>query len=72
MGITERIKLWLTGHKRISSAKRGRIYAKEDTSVPGSHNARALPKASLSMKITRANGDVEYISAPVTVERKKD
>lgn len=42
-------------------ATRGRIYAMHDEPmVPGDINARALPKASMKLKIMRTDGTVEF------------
>ena len=71
MSIINRIRLYFDGHRRVKGgATTGRIYTKKgNDKVPGQYQAKAEPKASLEMKIIRANGDVEYATAPVTVER---
>lgn len=52
--------------------KRGRIYGHKDRSQApsGSKNIGVNGKARLTMKVVRANGDVEYFEAPASVSSK--
>lgn len=51
------LKAWRRGETRVApSGTRGRVYARG--------------KAELEMKVTRADGSVEHIKVPATVERR--
>ena len=65
--IIEDVKAFFRGERRVSKAKRGRVYARKngDQSSAGRHETKGRPVGKLQMKVTRANGDVEYIEAPL-------
>lgn len=67
----EDLKAFRRGERRIAprSVTRGRVYARKNEDTPsGSHFAtKREPKATLSMKITRADGSVERVVVPATV-----
>jgi hypothetical protein len=67
----EDLKAFRRGERRIAprSIHRGRVYARkdEDTNSGGfTFIAKREPKATLTMKITRADGTVEHIVVPAT------
>jgi hypothetical protein len=65
------LKAFRRGERRIAprSVHRGRVYARKDEDTPGTHFAtKRTPKATLRMKITRADGTVEHVVVPATVK----
>lgn len=59
------------GEVRVAPGLRGRIYAKkEEIAEAGDHSAKTKGKAFLHMKITRADGSIEELTVPATVEVK--
>lgn len=68
----EDLKAFRRGEVRIAprSATRGRIYARRNQESPSSGSVFSLkktPKATLTMKITRADGTVETVVVPASV-----
>ena len=62
------LKAWRRGEKRVAPYDtRGRIYQRKGESVggPSLYRSKATPDATLKLKITRADGTVEYREAPV-------
>lgn len=73
--LREDFKAWRRGEKRVAPrGTTGRVYAKKAEEVPppsgGGVNVNLPIKgsATLRMKITRADGSVEYREEPATVE----
>jgi hypothetical protein len=73
--LVEDFKAHRRGEKRIAPrGTRGRIYAPKVGSVAADNEGMSFrvsktPTAQLTMKITRANGDVETIVVPAQVTR---
>ena len=58
----EAFKAWRRGEKRVASGVRGRCYTREGRPVTGPTKTRAKASAKLaSIRIVRANGDIEEI-----------
>ncbi len=69
--IWEDFKAKRRGEHRIAPrGERGRVYAKNEPDPQPGHHVRARGKATLHMKVTRANGDVEHYDAPVDIEER--
>lgn len=65
--IFEDVKAFFRGERRVSKAMRGRVYERKngDNSGAGHHPVKGKVAGKLKMKVTRANGNVEYIEAPL-------
>lgn len=66
----EDFKAWRRKERRVRPyGERGRIYERKDAEPSGgAKRMRALPKATLHMKITRADGTVEYRQVPAKLK----
>lgn len=76
--LIEGFKAWRRGEVRVAPhGSRGRVYARKADQLvlqenrPGGLNVPVRAKASLEMKITRADGSTEIRHVPVTVTRKE-
>jgi hypothetical protein len=69
----EDLKAFRRGERRIAprSQHRGRVYARKNEDTPsGNYFAtKRAPKATLRMKITRADGTVEHVVVPANVTK---
>lgn len=76
--LIEGFKAWRRGEVRVApQGSRGRVYARKADQLvlqenrAGGLNVPVRAKASLEMKITRADGSTEIRHVPVTVTRKE-
>ena len=72
--LSENKEAGFRGEKRVKGAERGRCWVKRKTGEyllgatgPEGAQIKATPTATMRAKITRANGDIEYINGPVTI-----
>lgn len=65
----EDFKAFRRGEKRVAPRQvRGRVYARKGGGGGSSIVIGKTPKATLTMTVTRANGDVETIKVPAKVK----
>ena len=67
----EDFKAFRRGERRVAPRQiRGRVYAKKGAAPSsGAVKTSARPSASLTMKITRADGSVETIKVPASIRK---
>jgi hypothetical protein len=68
--LKEDFKAHRRGERRVAPrGATGRVYAKAGSVGPstGEHNSAGRASATLSMKITRADGSIEFRQAPATI-----
>lgn len=67
-------RAWRRGEKRVAPyGSRGRVYEKKSGNAgsgPSLNRTKAEPKATLHMKIMRADGTIEHRSVPATVTKE--